>query len=751
MHVKNIAVIGSGVMGSGIAALCANAGCRVLLLDIVPKGAENRNALAEKAVEKQLASGSFTHPQNAGRITCGNMEDHLPRLAEADWIIEAVLEKLDIKQNVYRRVDGARKPGSVVSSNTSTIPIHELAEGLSESFGKDLMIAHFFNPPRHMRLLEVVAGEGTRRDAYEAIKHFADERLGKEVVECKDTPGFIANRIGVFWMVAGLQEALRLGSTVEQADAAMGKAAGMPKTGIFGLYDLIGIDLIPLIADEMLAAGLPQDDAFRLAWNQPELLQKMIADGYTGRKGKGGFYRMVKKDGQKAKEVLDLKTGQYRPEEKPALASAKARNLRELVAADDIGGRYAWAVLSQTLLYAASLIPEISDDIVSVDAAMKNGYSWKMGPFEMIDAIGADAFAARLKKEGKELPPLLQTAESRSFYADGKYLTREGSYSALPHTHGHLWLADVKRGAKPVLSNPSASLWDMGDGIACLELTAKMSTVDEDVLAMVQQAVARVPKDFQGLVIGNDSEVFSAGANLHRFLDYARGGQWQALDHMIAAGQAMVTSLRYAPFPAVASLSGLALGGGCEIALHMAAVQAHMETRIGLVEAHVGVIPAWGGSSEMLRRYPDDVLALFALIMQAKTSSSAEEASDMRILRSGDGISMNRARVLADAKRRCLGLVKDYRPPVAAPVAAGGEAAKRAMLQRLDSIEGLAPHDKEVGRVLAQVLSGGVGKGTVTEQSLLDLEREGFVELMRTPQTQARIEHMLNTGKPLKN
>jgi 3-hydroxyacyl-CoA dehydrogenase len=404
IEIKKIGVLGSGVMGSGIAAHVANAGIPVVLLDIVPKEG-GRSSLTEKAIERQLANKppGFVHKDRAKLVTCGNLEDDLKKLSECDWIIEAVLEKLEVKQDVYRKIDSVRKPGSVISSNTSTLPIHELMKGLPDAFAKDFMITHFFNPPRFMRLLEVVRGEKTRTDAFEAISRFADVTLGKGIVECNDTPGFIANRIGVYWMTLGLLEAIRLGISVEEADAVMGKPVGIPKTGVFGLFDLIGIDLMPLIAREMLNT-LPADDAFRKHYNEPALVTKMIADGYTGRKGKGGFYRINKQGEKKIKEVINLATGEYAAQGgKVSLASldaSKAGGLRALMSHDDIGGQYAWAVLSGTLHYAASLIPEIADGITGVDDAMRMGYNWKYGPFEMIDKLGADWFADRLKAEG---------------------------------------------------------------------------------------------------------------------------------------------------------------------------------------------------------------------------------------------------------------------------------------------------------------------------------------------------------------
>jgi 3-hydroxyacyl-CoA dehydrogenase len=783
--IKKIAVLGSGVMGSGIAAHAANAGIPVVLLDIVPQGAKNRNELCENAVEKQLKNKppGFIHKDRAKLVTCGNLEDDLGKLKDCDLIIEAVLEKLEVKQDVYRKVDSVRKKGSVVSSNTSTLPLHELVSGMPDSFRQDFMITHFFNPPRFMRLLEVVKGEHTRKDAFESVSKFADVTLGKGVVECKDTPGFIANRIGVYWMTLGLLEAMRLGLTPEQADAVMGKPAGIPKTGVFGLFDLIGIDLMPLIAKAMMNT-LPQNDPFRSVYQEPELVKKMIAEGYTGRKGKGGFYRINKQGEKKIKEVIDLKSGEYHAQNKKVeLASIDAAKggLRALVEHQDIGGQYAWAVLSGTLHYAAMLIPEIADDITAVDETMRLGYNWKRGPFEMIDQLGVDWFADKLKAEGKTVPPILEKARGKTLYKteDGKRqaFTTSGSYQPIIPPAGSLMLSDIKLAKKPVAKNASASLWDLGDGIACLELTSKMNSVDPDILEMINQAIELTKKDFKGLVIGNDGDNFSVGANLGFMLMAANVAAWKQIGEVIRNGQQAMMALKYSPFPVVSSLTGMALGGGCEIVLHSNAVAAHVESYPGLVEVGVGLIPAWGGCKEMLLRHLGEkeakgggmisnllatggampaISKVFEGIAMAKVGGSAEEARDMKILRESDRITMNRRRALADAKSRALEMARDYAAPQPATLHLPGATAKVALSMAVDGFKAAGkatPHDVTVCKVLAQVLSGGdtdMSEG-MSEQQILDLEYEGFMELVKTKPTLARIEHMLETGKPLRN
>jgi 3-hydroxyacyl-CoA dehydrogenase len=774
MNIQKVAVLGSGVMGSGIAALIANAGVPVVLLDIVLPGKDDRSALTKAAIEKQLAAKppGFTHRNKAKLVTPGNLEDNLDLLKDVDWIIEVVLEKLEVKQDVYRKIDAVRKKGSVVSSNTSTLPLHVLTHGMPDSFAADFMITHFFNPPRFMRLLEMVPGEKTRKDAYADIRRFADIRLGKGVVDCKDTPGFIANRIGVFWMMVGLLEAMRLGIPVEAADAVMGRPLGIPKTGIFGLFDLIGIDLMPLIAKAMLAT-LPANDPFRALYKEPELVKKMIADGYTGRKGKGGFYRINKDGGKKVKEVLDLKTGEYHPEQKPdleSLAAAKGKNgFAALMTHPDIGGQYARAVMGKTLAYAASLIPEISDDIVSVDNTMKWGYSWKMGPFEMIDKLGGANVVKALEAEKFPVPPLLVKSGSKPLYqvADNRraYLNVNGDYVPLPQTEGVWSLADKKLGAKPVARNGSAALWDLGDGIACLELTSKMNSIDPDILGMAEKSIELVKQNFKGLVIGSDADNFSAGANLGFILYAANMAAWPMISDIIRQGQRTMMALKYAPFPVVSALSGMALGGGCEFVLHSDAVQAHIESYPGLVEVGVGVIPGWGGCKEMLLRNLEGlpqggampaIAKVFETIATAKVAGSADEARDMKILHNGCRITMNRARLLPDAKALCLTLAESYSAPQPATVSLPGLTAKTALLMALDQFaaQGKAtPHDVVVCTQLAGVLSGGDTDitDTITEQQILDLEHAAFMELVRSKGTLARIEYMLANGKPLRN
>lgn len=772
-EINKVAVIGSGVMGSGIAAQLANAGVEVLMLDIVPEGADNRNALCEGAVAKALKAkpAPFSSPKRAKNITCGNLEDSLDQLKEVDWIIEVIIERLDIKQSLYKKLDAVRKPGSIVSSNTSTLPLQALEADMPDSFRKDFFITHFFNPPRYMGLLELVTGPKSDPDAADTLRRFCDVRLGKGVVDCKDTPGFIANRIGVYWLMVGLLDAIEMGITVEEADAVMGKPVGIPKTGVFGLFDLIGIDLMPLIAKAMLTL-LPKEDAFCQIYHEPELVGKMIEDGYTGRKGKGGFYRLNKQDGKKIKEALNLKTGEYHPAHKPKLQSVEAAKsgLAALVSHPDIGGRYARSVLLKVLHYAASLIPEISDDIASVDAAMRLGYNWKYGPFALIDRLGVDVFARALEEEGLEVPEIIRKAEGRPLYTvennRNHYLSLQGDYTPLTRPQGQWLLREKTLGSKPVLKNGSARLWDIGDGIACLEFTSKMNSIDPDILALMGKSVEEVSKNFKGLVIGGDADNFSVGANLGFFLYVANTAAWNRLSDVITQGQQAMMALKYAPFPVVGALHGMALGGGCETILHCDAVNAHLESYPGLVEVGVGVIPGWGGCKEMVLRHANNpkapggsmpaVAAAFEAIALAKVGTSYDEAKQMRIVTGHSRLTMNRFRLLEDAKQLCLQLAEDYAPPQPATIALPGPSGKAALEMTIDGFmhSGKATeHDAVIARHLATVLTGGDADPTVpvTEQAILDLEHDAFMELVKLPKTLARIEYMLANNKPLRN
>lgn len=771
--IAKVAVIGAGVMGAGIAAHVANAGIPVVLLDILPKEGDNRNAIAEGAVARMLKAdpAPFMGKAAAKLVTAGNIEDHLGLLAECDWIVEAVVERLDVKQALYAKIEAVRKPGSVVSSNTSTIPLAALVEGMPESFARDFVITHFFNPPRYMRLLEVVGGARTRPEALDSVSRFADHRLGKSVVRCKDRPGFIANRLGVYWLQAAVVEAFDAGLNIEDVDAIIGKPMGIPKTGVFGLLDLVGLDLMPHV-NASLAAALPKSDPFH-ALNRPlPVVERLIADGYTGRKGKGGFYRLNREGGRKDKEALDLVTGRFRPQRRADVEAVKSmgRKLNKLLDHESAHGAYAWKVLGATLSYAAFLVGDAADEIESFDEAMRLGYNWKFGPFQLIDQLGVDWLTAKLKASGMPVPPVLDLAAGRPFYRieNGRrqVLGLDGAYRDLVRPEGVVMLEDIKLVSEPVLKNGSACLWDIGDGVACFEFTSKMNSMDPDIMDLLGKSIRRVKKDFKALVIYNEGSNFSVGANLGLALFAANIAAWPEIENMVAGGQETYRALKYAPFPVVGAPSGMALGGGCEILLHCDAVQAHAETYVGLVEVGVGLVPAWGGCKEMLHRWSTlgrlpkgpmpAVGKAFEIISTATVAKSAAEAKELLFFRPGDGITMNRYRLLADAKAKALALVEGYAPPKPPTYVLPGPSGKTAMDMAVAGFRRLGkatPHDEVVSGALAEVLSGGDTDIIVelNEAAILELERERFMRLARHPGSLARIEAMLMTGKPLRN
>lgn len=762
--ITKVAVIGAGVMGAGIAAHVANAGIPVVLLDVMPDG-------AAKAIEKLKKSNpaALMHPNNAKLITPGSSIKDIKLVADCDWIIEAVVEKLDVKQSLYKVLATLKRKDAVVSSNTSTLPLDVLVKGLPADFKKHFLIAHFFNPPRYMRLLELVAGTHTLPEAAERVRDFADHKLGKSVVDCNDTPGFIANRIGTYWLHASVVKALEHGVGVEAADTILGKPMGVPKTGVFGLMDLVGLDLMPHILDSLNGA-LPESDAFRKLGPAPKLLTKMIADGYTGRKGKGGFYRL---DEAKKKLVIDLKTGEYKPARKvtvDAVAKAKKGGLRALMTHDSAEARYAWDVVGGMLAYAASLVGEIAGDIATIDQAMRLGYNWKYGPFQLIDKLGAAWFADKLRAEGKAVPKILTLAGDKKLYrvreGQMEFLSLDGTYAPLKRPHGVLLLEDVKRDKARLFGNMSASVWDIGDRVACVEFHSKMNSFNPLILRVIRKALRDLPeRGYKGLVIYNEGSNFSVGANIMMLLLTSKLRLWGLIDWILRDGQRTFEAMKYAEFPVVAAPANMALGGGCEIVLHAHAVEAHAELYIGLVEAGVGIIPGWGGCKELLGRAMETskakgpmpgVAKAFETIATAKVSKSAAEAKDLLFLRASDGIVMNRDRLLAAAKARVLTMAVGFTAPEPHSYVLPGPSGLAALKLALHDfqLKGLAtPHDMVVGGALAKALSGGATDLTdvLNEKDILTLERQGLVGLAKTAGTRARIAHMLKKGKPLRN
>jgi len=810
-NIQKAAVIGAGAMGSGIAAQLANAGVEVYLLDIVPKNATDRNVIANTAIQRMLKAAPATDPLNAGfmdtanaqRITPGNIEDHLAlAVQDADWIVEVVIENLDVKRNLYAQLETLAKPDAIISSNTSTIPLRDLTEGRSDSFRQRFLITHFFNPPRFMHLLEIVAGELTRPDVMDTMRHFGDIRLGKNVILCKDTPAFLANRIGIYFMFRAITEAIEQNMKIEEVDAVLGSPIGFPKEGIFGLLDLVGIGIIPLVTDSLLKT-LPDEDPFRKFDHDHglALVDRLLKEGCTGRNStKGGFYRMQKQsDGSKQKQVISLENSEYYTFEKPNLKhvkEAKKHGPRAVFESDGKLGRFAWVVVRDTLLYAAYLIPEIADDIADVDAALRGGYNAKWGPFEQIDQVGVEWFSQKVKEDGIPLPPVLEMANNRPFYKErnGKlhrlvfdFERKKADYQELPPQEGTLKLADIKRRSKPLVTHHSASLWDIGDGVTCLEFHSKMNTLDPSVLWVANESIRFMQRNrnqYKAMVIYNEAKNFSLGANIglvDAALKASQAGSLKTLglsklvaenvfntvEAMIYQGQSVFNALKQSNFPVVGAPNGMALGGGCEILLHCDALQVSSETYMGLVESGVGLIPAWGGCARYLERcqkapgmqggaVPPVRAAFQAILMpQFSVSTSAQDALKKYWLRPQDKITMNPDRLLFDAKALALDLAKQYTAPQTPSYRLPGPAGRAALNMAIDDfyIKGDATyHDVIVADALAETLTGGRTDSatTVTESEIAQLERENFLSLLHTRQTQKRIAHTLKHGKPLR-
>ncbi|MTI02934.1 3-hydroxyacyl-CoA dehydrogenase/enoyl-CoA hydratase family protein [Roseibium sp. RKSG952] len=763
--INKVAVIGSGVMGAGIAAHFANAGAQVLLLDIVPDGAADRSALAKDAIARMTKGRApqLADPAYATRLTGGNLEDDLALLSDCDWVVEVVLEDLGIKRDLYAKIAPHMRDDAILSSNTSTIPLADLMAELDESRCKRFVITHFFNPPRYMRLLELVTGPKTDPEVAERVRAYVDERLGKTMVLCNDRPGFIANRLGGLWMNVAVREAVARGITVEEADAVLSRPFGVPGTGIFGLFDLVGIDLMGKSRLSMRSL-LEADDPQQIHTEGVDTFDRMAAKGYVGRKGDGsGFYRRSKDAaGKTVVEAIDLETLVYRPRAKaPELAKAFGTDF-----IDQKGDRladYAWAVMSATLSYAAYCVPEVTDSPAAVDAGMELGYNWRMGPFRLMDKIGVAKIAARLVEEGQDVPPLLALAAERGgFYSgrgrDCKVLLPSGEQADTPRGPGVIFASDFTD--DPVFTSEAVALRDMGDGVALLSITSPNAALDDLVMQGISDALDVVERDFRAMVIGSDGSHFSVGANLKKALDRADAGELDLVAGQLAIGQATLRKMKYAPFPVVSAACGLALGGGCEILMHSDRVMATLESNIGLVEANVGLLPAWGGTTALLLRKTAELgdpvkgaEAAFGVISTALMVGSAPMAQHAGYLRTDDGVVMNRDRLLADAKSEALELANGYAAPTKVEIVLDAAAINTALEPKLAALAEAtadAPYTIEIARETAHVLAGGDG-GTLDEVVLHKLEAEGMMRLIRQDKTIERMRHTMNTGKPLKN
>lgn len=726
MTIRSVAVLGAGTMGAQIAAHFANAGVPALLLDLTLEA-------AREGVQRARATkpDPFFTPDTWKLITPGSFDDDLAKIADADWIIEAIVERLDVKRALLERVDAVRRPGSIVTSNTSGISITALAEGRSDDFRRHWLGTHFFNPPRYLRLLELIPTPESDPAVVEAVRQFADRRLGKGVVPAKDSPGFIGNHIGMFGLLRLLDTVVSGDYTIEEVDAITGPVLGRPRSATFRTLDLAGLDIVAHVVRDMHERlPAPARDAFVL----PPLVERMIEKGLTGEKAGGGFYKRVKRpNGESEILVLDLATLDYKPQLKPRLAALDAaasvadvrERARALFDGKDRVGVFLRRTLEPTVRYAAQITPDVAYSPDDVDRVMRWGFGWELGPFELAEALGITTGITVLRSS-RERPPVVR-------------------------------------------KNAGASLVDLGDGVLCVEFHSKMNTIGADTMQMLQAGVREASKNFAALVIGNDAEHFSAGANLMLVLLEAQEENWDELDQIVRTFQDIVLSLRYCDVPVVVAPAGLALGGACEMALHADHVQAAGETYMGLSEVGVGLIPAGCGTKEMVARaaesmppgatdYLPAVQRAFETIAFAKVSTSGPDARRLGYLRPADGITMNRERLLADAKARALRRVQEgYQPPVrrtAIPVGGDTVLAPLKLGIHLAWRAGrISDHDALIGRTLATIMAGGTlpNATTVTEQQLLDLEREAFLSLLGQPKTRERIQHTLKTGKPLRN
>jgi 3-hydroxyacyl-CoA dehydrogenase len=740
MEIKKVVVIGSGTMGSGIAAHLCNANIPVTLLDL-------KTVISEQARDKIYKSKPplLLDKSKINNIKVGNILDNFNEVKEADWVVEAVVERIDIKHDIYEKIFKERKKGAIVSSNTSSIPIKVLSQHLSEEEKKDFCITHFFNPVRYMGLLEIVKNENNDLEKINALKQFCETELGKGAIVCNDTPGFLGNRVGVYAMQIAMTEAFKMKLSVEEADAIFGRPMGIPKTGIFGLYDLIGIDLMADVLKSFIKE-LPETDKFHEVAKEIPLVKKLIETGYTGRKGKGGFYRVNKTNGKKVMEALNLESSEYFPSKKINIKSEKV-DLKSLINRDDKYGKYAWSVMSKIIKYASSLVPGITKEFNDIDEAMRLGFNWSKGPFEMLEEIGVTNFFAKIDEyQNNNFLENLSKSKNEKFYGERqKYTSIET-------------LGKAKKTAASIDGNNSAQIYRFKD-YNIVEFTTKANALDYDSMNALKKATDKP------LIIINESMQFSAGVNLSYTMDFANKGDFKSIEKFIRYFQETCKHLKYSNHPVISAPSGLTLGGGFEVMVQSNFVASHTNIVVGLVETIVGLIPAGGGCKEMLARWLDTEeakkdphyasLKVFDIIGYAKTATSPVEAEPMKYLRPQDKKIMNRNSLL-EVSKKILEVNRDFKAPAETKFNLAGDTVKKKMIKILEKLYNerkILDHGLEVGKELAYVLSGGdttIDK-SLSEEDIYKLELNSFMRLIETKETQARIKHTLTTGKPLVN
>ena len=740
MKIKKVVVIGSGTMGSGIAAQLCNANIPVTLLDLKTEISKKARDRIHKSRPPLLLDKS-----KINNIKVGNILDDFAEVNEADWVVEAVVEIIDIKHDIYEKIFKVRKKGAIVSSNTSSIPIKVLSQNLTEEEKKDFCITHFFNPVRYMDLLEIVKNENNDLEKINSLKKFCETELGKGAIVCNDTPGFLGNRVGVYAMQIAMTEAFKMKLSVEEADATFGRPMGIPKTGIFGLYDLIGIDLMADVLKSFIKE-LPETDKFHEVAKEIPLVKKLIDTGYTGRKGKGGFYRINKTDDKKIMEALNLETGEYSPSKKINIKSEKV-DLKTLINRDDKYGEYAWLVISKIIKYASSLVPGITKEFNDIDEAMRLGFNWAKGPFEMLEEIGVTNFFDKIDDyKGNNFLENLAKSKNEKFYGERQKYTDIET------------LGKVKKKALSIDGNNSADIYRFKD-YNIVEFTTKANALDYDSMDALKKATDKP------LIIINESMQFSAGVNLSYTMEFADKGDFKSIEKFIRYFQETCKHLKYSDHPVISAPSGLTLGGGFEVMVHSNFVASHTNIVVGLVETIVGLIPAGGGCKEMLARWLDTEeakkdpcyasLKVFDIIGYGKTATSPIEAEPMKYLRPADKKIMNRNSLL-EVSKKILEDNRDFKAPSETKLNLPGNAAKEKMIKILETLYNdkvILDHGMEVGKELANVLSGGgtnIDK-TLSEEDLFKLELDAFMKLIETKETQDRIKHTLATGKPLIN
>ncbi len=791
---KKIAVIGAGVMGSTIAAHLANAGMDVLLLDIVPNELTEdekkagltlddkkvRNRFSQTGLDRAIKSkpAAFYLKEYARLIETGNLEDDISKIKDCDWVIEVVVENMDIKKKLFtEKIIPNYTPGTIVSTNTSGLSVNEMAEVMPDEMRKHFLVTHFFNPPRYMRLLEIVPTKWTLSEVVEKVANFSKQRLGKGIVYAKDTPNFVANRIGVFSIFNCFKIMTEMDMTIEEVDAVAGPPTARPKSAAFRTCDLVGIDTLVHVGKN--SYELLKNDESREIFKIPDFVQKLVDEKHLGNKTGIGFYKKEKENGKKIIYYYDYKTGEYVKGTRPKFASVEsvkmiddpAKRIKTLISNKDKAALFAWRNLRDTLIYSYRRIPEIADDIVNIDNGMKWGFNWELGPFEIFDAIGVKHFCKRCEEENVELPEGLKEVEKFYKFENGKkyYWDIVGKeYKEVPMDKTVIDIQILKHQNREVEKNGDASIIDMGDGIFLIEFHSKMNSVGGGVLTMVNKAIDRAEREGIGLVIGNQGKTFSAGANLMLLATAIAEGAWDDINLMVKQFQKTSMRIKYSKIPVVAAPFHMVLGGGCEFCLHADAINALAETYMGLVEMGVGLIPAGGGTKELCLRaiemaklYNTDVqpfiVKYFMNIGTAKVSMSAAELYGMGYMRHGDSITMNPDNLLYDAKQKALALARNYRPdkPKVNLKAPGRDIAATIKSQLFNMKHGkfVTEYEEYMGQILAEVITGGdVPAGTlITEEYILDLEREAFLKLCGQKKTLERIQHMLLKGKPLRN